>query len=282
MATNVWLSTANGNWNTVGNWSLGAVPTTGVHVIIPAGSPSITTMPTGAGITDVLGNVLVEDGYTGTIGNVDGIVGSTDYLSITPANLTFAGSGLAFINVNAAAISPLILNTAAKANPYSAGLFLLGSAFVTVQIKAGDVGIALRPGETATVAAVKLECANGGSCQAGSGLTLNQWLQTGGDGLLNAAATLINLDAGTLVTRGTGAIAGLNVFGGTLYPEATGVITTLGMAGGVTDFRSSRASRTVTTPTISAGAILHVTTDVTFTNKLAFSGACRLEATAAY
>ena len=140
----------------------------------------------------------------------------------------------------------------------------------------------MRAGETATAAAIKLEAANGGSCQAGSGVTLTQWLQTGGDGILGAAATTVSADAGTLITRGTGAITTMNNYGASLYPESTGVVAALNMLGGVTDFRSSRASRTVTTPTIASPATLYMTTDVTFTNKLAFSGACRIDASAAH
>jgi hypothetical protein len=280
MATNIWLTTADGDLTTVGNWSLGAVPVPTNDVIFPANSPAIVAnldaLKT-ATIGGSLGHVWFEDGFAGTIGDADG-----NYMMFTATGLTFAGSGLAYINLEASAISPLILNTAAKANPYSAGLFLLGSALVTVQIKGGDVGVALRAGETATAAAIKLEAANGGSCQAGSGVTLTQWLQTGGDGICGAAATTVTCDAGTLITRGTGAITTLSVYGGEVYPESTGTVTTLNLSGGVTDFRSSRATRVVTTPTISAGATLYMTTDVTFTNKLAFSGACRLDASAAH
>lgn len=272
---NVWLSTANGNWNTAGNWSAG-LPETGDDISIPADSPAITTIPDGDAKAVALGNVWVEDGYPHPWGDSDA------YFSFTPGGLIWGGTGLAYIDVNAAAISPLILNTAAKAAPYSAGLFLLGSALVTVQIKGGDVGFAMRAGETATAAAIKLEAANGGSCQAGSGVTLTQWLQTGGDGILGAAATTVSADAGTLITRGTGAITTMNNYGASLYPESTGVVAALNMLGGVTDFRSSRASRTVTTPTIASPATLYMTTDVTFTNKLAFSGACRIDASAAH
>ncbi|MCH8923988.1 MAG: hypothetical protein IIA67_12670, partial [Planctomycetes bacterium] len=98
MATNAWLSTADGNYGTAANWSAGSIPAINEEVIIPAGTPSITAGLAQSGVA--IGGFYVEEGYEGTIGD------PANYLSIDRNNLDFAGPGLASIDLNAASNIP--------------------------------------------------------------------------------------------------------------------------------------------------------------------------------
>ena len=76
MAQNVWLSTADGNYGTAANWSLGHAPQAGEDVVIPSGSPSITSGFNQAGVA--IAAFTVEQGYDGAIGDPAGQAGEYD------------------------------------------------------------------------------------------------------------------------------------------------------------------------------------------------------------
>ena len=96
MAGNIWLSTADGNYATASNWSLGHVPIASEDVIIPARSPSIVSGLDQS--TVAIGGLYVKDGYDGTLGD------PSNSLSIAPSSLFFSGNGLSFIDINASNI----------------------------------------------------------------------------------------------------------------------------------------------------------------------------------
>ena len=277
MAQNVWLSSADGDYATAANWSLGHVPLATEDVIIPAGSPDIASGFTQSGVA--IDGFFVEEGYTGTIGD------EANYLSIDPDSLHFSGSGVAYIDVNAANITVDVYNSAYNAGTHAAGLFLLGSNIATLNVYKGYVGLAVFEGETSTVGTVNLmyltSTTGESSLRVGNGVTLTTWNQTGGSGRIQCAATTVTAVAGDLRIEGSGTVTTLNAEGATVYPESNGTITTLNMEKGTTDFTRNRTARTVTTPKIWAGATLMYDPDVvTFTTKLDPQGAMSLAASA--
>lgn len=245
MANRTWLG--SGSWATAGNWAENSVPVAGDNVRITAGAGSIT-----AGLNQsavALGYVIVEPGYTGTIGVApvltSGATAAAVYLQIVCTRFEFSGTGNAWIDIGTSAISPQIFDTA---NPSAGnrGLYLKGSAIATLNVTKGKVGLAHYMGETSTCTTLRCAGKNAG-VWCGSGVTLTTFYQSAGDSELKCAATTVNFHGGKLKTRETGAITTINVYGGDLLPESTGTITTLNQYDGLVDFTGSAAARTVTT-----------------------------------
>jgi len=96
-----------------------------------------------------------------------------------------------------------------------------------------------------------------------SGSTITTLTQTGGYFVLNgsAAATTVNVHAGTLDDRSSGTIGTLNVVGGTVTVKnnyaTSQTITTLNQIAGTTDLRNGLSNITVTNnPTVRGGQLL--------------------------
>lgn len=243
MAKNVWLATADGDYSTATNWSLGHVPLASEIVIIPVGSPSITSGLNQSTIE--IQSFFVEDAYGGTIGS------AAEYLSINPTNVHFSGAGLAYINVNDAT-DINIYGTRSKDREFGAGLYLLGDTIEELNLYKGDVGLAVFSGETSSVETVNIRSENSQnpdtSLITGDGAGIDAWNQSGGFGLLNniQQMTEVTVAGGTLTIIGTGNITSLNVNGGEVYPDSFGVILDSNLRGGLVNFERSTSTRTVT------------------------------------
>ena len=114
-------------------------------------------------------------------------------------------------------------------------------------------------------------------------VTLTTLNKLGGSAIIENDGTITTITnrAGLLTLQGAGDITTLNVKGGTVYPNMAGVITTLSLTGGITDMTRSSAARTVTTPSIDAGArFIYDPAVVTLTNKLTSSDRVSLLASA--
>lgn len=246
MANKTWAGT-DGNYGTAGNWSPSGVPSTGDHIRIPASSSqSITSGLDQSAVA--IGDFIVEEGYTGTIGTAAG------YLQIDPDRFEFNGSGQAFIDIGAAEIDVQVLGTAAAATG-ERGLYLKGSAIDELAIIGGNVGVAAIHGETATVATCRVTGANA-DVWIGAGVTLTTLAVSAGSVRLRCAATTVTVYGGTLYTEEAGAITTVNLEGGTIYPNSSGTITTLNAEGGTADFTRSGLGRTVSTLKQNPGSTL--------------------------
>lgn len=239
MANVYWIVAegTDGNYSTGANWSGGSAPSAGDYVRIPRGTGNIT-----AGLDQsavAIGDFIVEDGYTGTIGS------SSGYLIIDPDRFEFSGQGEAWINIGTAAISPQIWKTAQAAEGYR-GLYFKGSAIATLNVVSGQVGVAVVHGETSTITTCRVVEA-GASVWLGAGVTLTTFEQLDGENILRCAATTVRCHGGQLTTREIGAITTVTVNGGEFVPNSTGTITTLNLNGGSVDCGQSGAARTITT-----------------------------------
>lgn len=210
------------------------------HVRFAATSASINSA-TGLDQSGVaIGDFIVEEGYSGTIGSA-----TLGYLIIDPDRFEFNGSNDCFINIHTAAISPQVLGTG-SASTGLRGLYLRGSAMATVNVRGGSVGIASRPGETSTATTVRV-CA-GTSLWLGNGLTLtNLHVEGGDDTRVRCAVTTTIQYAGKIFTEENGAMTTVTQKGGEYIFNSTGTITTYNHRGGLLDEMQSGATRTIST-----------------------------------
>lgn len=190
-------------------------------------------------------------------------------------------------SLNALAASAIVVhNTGGTANSGTPAVRLLAvNAATTIEVKKGSVGLAIEAGEVSTVGTITEGYVTNRNGDAdlviGSGVALTTLVKTGGDCLLNCAATTVTHTAGILTTEGTGAITTLNSNGGTTYPNSTGTGTTLDIDGGHVDTTRSSAARTFTDCTLDGpGRLTYDPADVTFTNNVNSSSRVSLTAAA--
>lgn len=211
------------------------------HVRFAADSASINSATGLDQSGTAIGDFIVEEGYAGTIGSA-----TLGYLYIDPDRFDFHGEGECWIDIWSANISPQIYGTA-SADDGEAGLYLRGSNIATLSVNGGAVGVAMRPGETTTVATLRILEGSGHRVIVGNGVTLTTLHVYGGDVELKSATTTIIVYEGTLTTQGIGAITTLTERGGTVVASSTGTITTFHLYGGTLDLRQSGVARTITT-----------------------------------
>lgn len=250
MANKTWVGGDSGNegdYSVAANWSPSGVPTTGDNVRIPAGN----SQDIDAGLNQsavAIGDFIVENGYTGKIGT------SSANLQIDPDYFRFNGAsaGVCYIDLGSAAISVDIVDTSAGATGLY-GLFLIGTGIDNLSIQSGEVGLAPRIGEAATVADVVVL---GGNLYIGEGCTItNVSISDGSILCWEAVSSTVNVYGGTFTIGYTATIATLNVFGGTCVIQTTGTITTLNLYGGIVQCANNGLNKTITTLTLYNGDI---------------------------
>ncbi len=261
MATKTWDGSDSGNegdYGTNANWKEGTIPGGGDDVRIPAtSSQSITGSLDQSGVA--IGDFIVEDGYTGTIGT------SAADLKIDPNRFEFAGGGVSYIDIGSAAIAITITKTASTSTGLR-GLYLIGSAISTANIIGGSVGLAAVHGTTATVTTIRISGSTA-DVWIGEGCTVTTVEQHSGLGKQRAASTTTKVFGGTMTTEEEGTITTLQMEGGTAVLNSTGTITTVTGNGGTADLSQSHASRTITTLNPNPGfTISYDPNSVTVTN----------------
>jgi hypothetical protein len=220
------------------------IPQATEHVRFAADSASIDSA-TGLDQSGVaIGDFIVDEGYQGTIGSA-----TLGYLYIDPDKFEFAGSGVAYINIMAAAISPKIYRTA-SAEAGERGLHLRGTAISVLDVIGGQVGLAANPGETSTATTCRVM---NGSLWLGSGVTGTNLQIWQGSARLRCGLTTITQYGGSIVSEEAGAMTTLNQNGGTYVYQSSGTIGTHNMRAGVFDEMQSGIARTVSTRNLYAG-----------------------------
>lgn len=248
MATRSWLSTAaDGDWGNTANWSGGAVPTTGDHAIIDAGSVNIDDGLTDAA-SDELASLTIGPNYTGQVG-----------LSNT-APLTFNCTGKVVVNGGGnnqyLSVGDATWATCMITSPGSTGngnVTVMG-AITTLIVERGTVLV-----YSGTTTTAFLMPAGGSSSAA------KLRLQTGTITTLHKGAaffeaidakagtvTTLNLLSGNAVIGTAQTVTTANIYGGALYFYPTTTMTLCNAIGGIF-YAASMASQTITTLTISPG-----------------------------
>lgn len=242
MANKVWSMTATGNLSTAGNWVPSGVPQDGDDVRFPSGSPSVTaglTALNAATLSGSLNSLVFERGYEGTIGTADAP------MQVTCDRCEFWGTGIAYLDLQASAITPQIHDTAAP-NPGDRGLYLIGSALTGLVVNGGSVGLAARTGETSTVATVSA-VGDAADVFLGAGCTVTDIVVYRGEHIIRCDADSLLIYGGQVTTEEAAAIETVRTLGGTLIANATGTIDDLHKQGGVIDLSQSSAPRSVGT-----------------------------------
>jgi hypothetical protein len=238
------------------------IPQTGEHVRWAVDSASINSA-TGLDQSSVaIGDFIVEEGCQASFGSE-----SLGYLSIDPNRFEFNGQGEAWLNLTTANIPVQIYGTA---NPGTGerGLYLRGSNLTVINIMGGNVGLAIRPGETTTATHVRLLGTNP-VVALGNGVTLTNLHQYSGEAFVSCGVTTTILYGGRLTSLENGAMTTVTQHGGEYVWRSSGNVTTFNMYGGLFDMQQSGAARTLSTFNKYRGSlqILHNKEAVTVTTE---------------
>ncbi len=262
MANKTWLgngtaSSANyGDWSQADNWSPSGVPVASDNVRFTA---EHTTAVTG-GLNQsavTLGDLIIETGYKGKIGT------NTASLQVGCASFEYSGSATAaFIDLGSSAIGPVIHNTGA-AGVGQVALEIKGSAFTTVTVMGGNVGLATKHGDTASATNVRVI---NGSIAIGSGATVTNLHVFQGTAVTASDITDCNLHGGTVTFKEQANATTVDLEGGICNYDAEGTITTANCNGGKLNVGAGQA-KTITTLNLEpGGSIRYYPSNLTITN----------------
>ncbi len=309
-ASTTTASAGPNDWSTAANHSGGAVPVNSDDVIIADNAIDIAWGLDQNAVT--LTSLTVRQSYTGRIGldyrafatSVDARtvdlteveyrdkylkIGSTDVaLGQNTSSITPTGSDRIMLDLHTVESTCVVHNTSvSSAETDRPAVRLLANKNTTdvfVRLAPGGIGIAFgEPGETSTIR--KLSVSDQGASSrifVSDGVTLTNYDQSGGVGLLMAAATIatVTVDGGTLTTEGDFTITTLENAGGTILVNhiKTGgdAITSADLFGGLLDGDGSTQSRTWDAVTLRDGASMNADgatiTITTLSGNLSFSG----------
>ena len=283
-------ATGPNSWDNADNWSGGVVPVNSDDVIIANTDVPITHGLDQSAVT--LATLRVDRSFTGHIGldyaavatSADGL--TTDngvpeyrdtYLHIKSAAVNIgqnygqdipAGSGRIMLNLDSTACQVTIHDTAAASSDQGRPSIRLkansASTDIFVRKASGGFGIAVdEPGETSTIGDLTITDITASTrVQVGAGVTLTNYLQSGGQNIVQAAATitLLEITGGTLTTEGDYTITTCNVKGGTLNSNhvktAGNCITTLNLTGGTITTQGNGEARTINSLVLGTGGAL--------------------------
>lgn len=267
------------HWSTASNWSSGAIPQDDDIVIIDKQGVRICwdLDRTGTSPNSILSRLTIRGDVRIGLASANVAItanGETvsalapeyreDYLKIgiatteILANLSTAtpsGSGRIKIDnqSTAAATCTVAATASASADTNLPSIRLLANSAnwdLYVERARSGVGIAVGPGETATVGEIYLVDPSGVSkLILGEGVTHTLVTQNGGTLELNSAATLpaVTVNAGNTLLLGTQTITLLTTNGGNVIHNNSGSVTTVTQNKGSIDWTHLERARTVTT-----------------------------------
>jgi hypothetical protein len=134
----------------------------------------------------------------------------------------------------------------------------------TLEVRKGQVGVGIYPGDTGQVAihvGYTTNIAGDVNLRVGSGITLLGFGQSGGTAEISSDVTSITKTDGSLTVSGAAAVPTLNNFGGTCYWNSTGALGATSIFIGASaklDFSQDMRPKTVSSPVqLSPGAALN-------------------------
>lgn len=255
------VSSGPNHWDTLANWSDGALPANTDTVIVENSNVDILYGLAQSAVTLTL--LDIKASYTGKIGlprhNGSYYEYRDQYLAISTTTLkvgdgTGDGSGRIKINTGSVQTSVTCLYTAASAEQGVESFIWKGThASNTVQVTRGNMGVAIFTSETATIATLKVgyqqSVQSDASVRCGSGTSLTTIDKSGGLLAISSDCTTIIQTDGTLKAIGDGIdVTTVKNEGGTFQYASNGVIGTLITANNaVSDFNGDLRAKTVTT-----------------------------------
>ena len=266
-ATAVTASAGPNHWDTAANWSTGTVPVNSDNVFVTGDAPAILYGLNQSGVT--LASLVIDASFQQTIGLPE-YTGTyreyrERYLRVGATALKVGqgpggGSSRLRISVGSVQTTADVYGTGASADTGLEALVLVGThASNAVNVVKGSVGIATEPGQTATVATLRVGTADSAasdtSVRCGSGVTLTDIVHAGGKLEVNGAFTTLVQTDGEVTARGSGAATTLSIDGGTFYDQTTGTFTTLLLGdGGAYDRTRDARPKTITNLTLNSRA----------------------------
>lgn len=263
-ATEATSTTATGPnfWNNADNWSGNTVPVDGDEVVFDEGSVSCLYSLTTA-IQPA--TIKIKAGYTGYIGLAETNVDDASYPYAeyrTPLYLTFdddvgtslttcvigegSGSGSRRIKLDAGAgeWDITVYQTGSRLQTDVPPFLFLGTDSTNImRIERGDVGVAIREGESATLATLQVSYTSSkttdAKCLCGDGVTLTTVDITGGETTLQSNTTSIDVAGGSLVLV-AGTHTDVDIYKGATVRAIAGTITTAKLVGILTRGGSSQ------------------------------------------
>jgi hypothetical protein len=277
-AAQVTAATGPHHVNNADNWSGGAVPVDSDDVVYDDGT--VDCLYALSALTAVsLASFVRRGSYTGKIGlatlNQDNPALPfyeylTQYLTLGDSGdavtTTFtleSDGGRTFIdNGDGQAVFNVRSKGSGRENPNVPSILLKGThASNTLDLQAGDVGVAFYDGEAAALATIRVsyltDRVGDAKLVCGDGVTLTTIVQTGGEVVIDSNVVTVTVETGQIQIgdRAAPTVTTLNLDGGTGLYRGGGTLTTLNVgAGGVIDFRAGTKPVTVTTANLYAGS----------------------------
>lgn len=298
--SNTTASEGPSDWSTPENWSDAVVPVASDDVII---ADSAVNISYGLDQNTIdLATLRIDQTYTGKIGlpfnkfatSADGETLTTGYVEYREHYLKIgystcdigqhagpgdpAGSGRIKLNNDKAGASVTTVHktsTVAEENGYAAVRLLASNASCDYFIRQARGGVSFGqddPTETGTIGDVYVDAPDTNTrVFIGSGITLTNYTQSGGNNTLNAAATItaVEVNGGTLRIEGDFTITTLELNNGTVFDNhiktSGNAITTGNINGGTLDATENTEARTWATINPDGGTIIADDAYVTIT-----------------
>lgn len=290
-ATEATATTATGPefWSNADNWDGGSLPADSDDIVFDANSGSVKYGLDQNAITP--NSISIREGFDGEIGlpetNEDSssnpypeyrdtalIIGNSGDANPYTVTIDSSQLGAARFNFNTGQVTVNVFNTGQPALDGTPNVIVKGShASNELNVNRGSVGVAYLPGETATVATLRVgyveNPAGDATVVCSSGVTLTNVDQQGGNLTVESNTTTLDVLDGDLTVL-AGAHAAINIDGGVCHYRSTGTLTTLNVGnGGEADFQRDMRSRTITNMNVYAGSTVRDPFQtVTFTNGL--------------
>lgn len=252
------------HWDEPANWSTGAAPANGDEVYLADSSVDVRYGLEQSAVT--LDKLDIARSYTGRVGlpqrqRAGYVEYRETYLQIGAAAMVIgagdgAGSGSLRIDTGTAQTAIDVHGTGPSSEAgIEAFLWRGNHADNQLHVTAGSVGVAVLPGETATLATLRVgyqrSVAGDAAVRCGAGATLDAVEQSGGLLVLQSDVATATVTDGELVYL-DGALGALELDGGSVRYRSAGELTLAAVGrGGVLDFRQDMRPRTV------AGCALH-------------------------
>jgi hypothetical protein len=266
-------TTANsgpGLWSVAANHSGGAVPSSSDTVWLSNSSSDINDGLDQSSVT--LTALNVEQSFTGDMGRPDNTGTYNEYrnkylaISATTVNVGMgngSGSQLLRLDTGSNATTVNVFNTGSSSETnYETFLWKGTHASNVVNVTRGSVGIAVKPGETATIATLRsgyqTSVESDANVRLGPGVTLTTVDQSGGTVACGSSFTTLKIRGGTYTANFAAAGTTINLDGGSVIWQSSGNITTLVIgSGGTFDASQDMRPITITNCTVNAGATLN-------------------------
>lgn len=248
-------------WSTPRNWSGNAVPQANDDVYLVDSAVDILYGLNQAAIA--LASLHIEQSFTGRIGlralNTLGYAEYREqYLRVAAARIHIGrghggGSSRIKLDTGSTTTTVNVFDTGSAEDNIAAVHWLGNASAATLNLYRGSLGVALRPGETATLGTLRMAPESSAGREArvelGSGVTVTTIDKCGGQLRFagQAISDLTQHDGQTVVDAGN--VAALRVCGGTVVYNSTGTLSAATVsAGGKLDFSQDVRDKTISAP----------------------------------